>query len=124
MSYAEVHKVSLTTAVGGAATGYTPILTGKIISIRYVKTDFAAGVDFAITGEITGINIWTQVDQNASVTKSPRQPTHDAAGAASLYDTVSSEPVEDYIVLARERVKIVIAQGGDGKLGDFYVTVG
>ena len=122
MSYIERHTLLLTTN-SGAVTGYTPVVTGRIISIQYVKDDYAAGVDFAITGETSGINIWTQVDQNASVTKSPRQPTHDAAGVASLF-AGSGEPVEDYIAVAKERIKVAVTNGGTAKKGTFHITVG
>ena len=122
MSYAERHVVTLTTTSGGAATGYTPVITGRISQIRYVKDDFANGVDFTITAEATGETIWTQLDVNASVTVAPRQPTHDTAGVASLY-AAAGEPVEAPIVLAQDRVKIVIAAGGDTTTGTFHVIV-
>ena len=40
-------------------------------------------------------------------TQAPRQATCDAAGAASLYAS-GGEPVEGYIVVARERLKLVV----------------
>ena len=121
--YAERHVVTLTTNSSGAATGYTPVITGRIISIQYVKDDFATGVDFAITLEATGQGLWSQSDVNASATVAPRQPTHDNAGAASLYAS-TGEPVEDYIVAVEDRVKIAITNGGDTKGGTFHVVVG
>ena len=39
---------------------------GLLSQIRYVKTDFANGVDFAITVEGTGEGLWTQSDVNAA----------------------------------------------------------
>ena len=99
MSYAERHEVAVTTAADGTATVFTPVVTGKVSQIRYVKTDFTNGVDFTITSEATGETIWTQTNVDASVTVAPRQPVHDTAGAASLY-AGAGEPVEDYISLA------------------------
>lgn len=121
--YCQRHTVSLTTDGDGAATGYTDEVTGRILSVQYVKDDFTDGVDFAITANTTGQGIWTESNVNASTTRAPRQATHDSVGAASLY-AAAGEPVEDYIYLAGEKVKIVIAQGGDTKSGTFYVTVG
>jgi len=122
MSHIERHAVSVTTDASGNATAYSPVLTGKINSITYAKTDFTDGVDFTITGEATGQTIWTESNVNASKTVAPRQPTHGQDGTASLY-AAGGEPVEDKIALANDRVKIVIAQGGNTKSGTFYITV-
>lgn len=116
------HVVSLTTDADGAATGYTPVLSGRLCHIQYVKTDFADGVDFTITSEATGTSLWTDTNINASELVSPRTPTHDQAGAASLY-AGGGEPVEDKFVLADDRVKIVIASGGDTKSGTFHIVL-
>ena len=123
MSYVQRHAVSLTTAADGSATGYTPVVTGRIETLRYVKTDFVDGVDFAVTLEATGEAVWSQSDVNASATVAPRQATHDVLGAASLY-AGAGEPVEDKIAVANDRIKIVVAQGGDTKTGTVHVTLG
>jgi hypothetical protein len=73
------YKVTVTTAADGTVTAYTPRLSGKIQQIEYVKdgvNPYAAGVDFTITGEATGIGLWTQSDVNASAVVAPRLPTH------------------------------------------------
>lgn len=122
MSYIERHTVALTTAADGTATGHSPVLSGKVSTIRYVKTDFANGVDFTITSEATGETIWTQADVNATVTVAPRQATHTTAGAAALY-AAGGVAVLDKVALANDRVKIVIAQGGDTKVGTFHIVM-
>jgi len=122
--YCRRHAVAATTAADGSSTAYTSTtVNGRVLSVQYVKTDFDNGVDFAITLETTGQGLWTESNVNASATRAPRQPTHDAVGAASLY-AVGGEPVEDFIFAADERVKIVIAQGGNVKAGTFYITTG
>ncbi|MFC0243669.1 hypothetical protein [Rhodopseudomonas telluris] len=115
-------KVTVTTAADGTATAYTPRLSGKISQIEYVKTDFADGVDFAITGEATGIGLWTESNVNASAVRAPRQPTHSQVGAALLYATGGAAVAEE-IALSSDRVKIVIAQGGNAKSGTFHIVV-
>jgi hypothetical protein len=120
--YAERHAVSLTTDASGDATGYTSTVTGRILSIRYVKTDFADTVDFTITLEATGETVWTEENVTASKTVAPRQATHSTAGVAALY--AATFAVNDYVVAAQDRVKIVIANGGDTKTGTFHVIVG
>lgn len=122
MSYVQRHTVALTTAADGSATGYTPVVTGKISAIHYVKTDFANGVDFAVTAEATGESIWAEADVNASAVRAPRQATHSVAGVASLY-AAAGQAVLDKIAVAGDRIKIVVAQGGDTKTGSVIVVL-
>lgn len=117
------YTVSVTTASDGTATAYSPRgVNGKVHQIEYVKTDFANGVDFTITGEATGVNLWTESDVNASAVRAPRQPLHSQAGVASLY-AAGGTAVQDRVALANDRVKIVIAQGGATKTGTFHILV-
>lgn len=110
------------TDASGDATVRTRPYEGRVIAIIYTKTDYAAGVDFTVTSETTGQAIWTATDQNASVTVAPRQQINQANGTGAAY-AASGEPVLDYFRLANEPVKIVVAQGGNAKTGDFTVIV-
>jgi hypothetical protein len=121
MAYAETHTVAITTDASGDGTGYTPVVTGKIINIIYTKDDYAAGVDFAITAEGSGIGLWTESDVNSSKTVAPKQPTHNQTGTEN--DTAGDVQLED-IYLTNERVKIVVDEGGATKTGTFKVIVG
>lgn len=116
------YKVAITTAADGSATAYTPRLSGKIHSIQYVKTDFANGVDFAVTAEATGENIWTEVDVNASAVRYPRAPISSQAGVASLF-AAGGTAVQDRIGVGNDRVKIAITAGGNVKTGTVHVLV-
>lgn len=115
-------EVTVTTASDGTATAYSPYLSGYIHAIQYVKTDYADGVDFTITAEATGETIWTQSDVNAAAVKAPRQATHSNVGVAALYAS-GGTAVNDRIALGRDRVKIVLAQGGNAKTGKFIIIV-
>ena len=115
------YAVKVTTAADGSATAYFERITGLIHEISYVKTDFAAGVDFTITTETGGKTVWTESNVNASATRMPRQPAHSTAGVAATYD--GTVPVLDKIGVVAERIKVVIAQGGDTKTGTFYLLV-
>jgi hypothetical protein len=112
------YSVAVTTDGDGAATAYSDQVNGLLSQIRYVKGDFADGVDFTITSEDTGETLWTESNVNASATKAPRQATHATDGTASLY-AAAGEPVEDMIAVTG-RIKIVIAQGGATKSGTFH----
>lgn len=122
MSHAARHIVSVTTIADGSATAYSPVVTGKLSQIRYVKTDFTDGVDFTITSEATGETLWTESNVNASATRAPRQATHSTAGVAAVF-AAAGEAVLDKVALANDRVKIVIASGGNAKVGAFHIVM-
>lgn len=105
--------VTVTTASDGSATAYTPAINGRVNTIRYAKTDFADGVTFTITGEDSGVGLWTESAVNASKTVRPTVLTQLQDG--------TDHTVRDFIALAGERIKIVIASGGATKTGTFYV---
>lgn len=114
--------VSVTTAADGSATAYSSVVSGKLSQIRYVKTDFDNGSTFTITAEATGETLWSESAVNASATRAPRQATHNTSGVAALY-AGSGTAVNDKIVLAKDRVKIVIASGGNVKTGTFHIVM-
>jgi len=119
------YKVPVTTAADGSATAYTPRIAGKLHSIQYVKdgsNGFADGVDFTITAEVTGESVLAKSDVNASAVFYPRAPTHSQVGAANLYAS-GGTAVSDKIGLASDRIKIVVASGGNAKVGVFHVLV-
>jgi hypothetical protein len=121
MSYVERHAVEVTTATGGGAEEYTPPLTGRIVAVRYVRdgtTPFASTSDFTITTEDLAQGLWTDTNVNASETIYPRVGAHDAAGAA-----LATDQPRVPVFVAKERVKIVVAQGGNTRVGTFHVVV-
>lgn len=117
--------VPVVTDGSGDAEEYTPVLSGKLISIRYVKPgsgNFTDGVDFTITSEATGATLWAEENVNASATRYPRAGLHSTAGAASLFAS-GGEAVNGKIALGQDRLKIVVAAGGDTKSGTFHITL-
>ena len=122
MSYIQRIVVPVTTAADGSATAYSPVLTGNLSQIRYVKTDFADASTFAITAEATGETLWGESAVNASTTRAPRQATHSTAGAAALY-AAAGQAVNDKIGLANDRIKIVISAGGATKTAVFHFVL-
>ena len=114
--------VPVTVDASGDAEEYSPHLSGNLVSIRYVKDDYDDGVDFVITAEDTGETLWSEDDVNASATRHPRAATHSTDGAASLY-AAAGAAVNDKISLSQDRVKIVVAAGGNATSGTFHITV-
>lgn len=114
--------ITVTTAADGSATGYTPYFSGKIEQVRYIKTDFADGVDFTTTLDGTGQTVWTESNVNAAVTKAVRMAIAGTDGVASLF-AGGGTAVQDKIAVSRDRVKWVIASGGNTKTGALEVIV-
>jgi hypothetical protein len=114
--------ITVTTNGSGAATGYSPYFSGKIEQVRYIKTDFADGVDFTTTLDGTGQTVWTESNVNAAVTKAPRIAVAGTDGVASLFAS-GGTAVQDKIAVSRDRVKWVVASGGDTKTGALEVIV-
>lgn len=123
----KIRKFTVVATSDGSQVGthYTPYVSGYIESVQYVKAGsggYTDGVDFTITADVTGENIWTDTNVNASEVVRPRAATHTTAGVAALY-AGSGTAVNDRIALGRDRVKIVLAQAGASKTGTFVITV-
>lgn len=114
--------VPVTVDASGDATAYSPPVYGSLVSISYVKTDYANGVDFVITTETTGETLWAEDNVNATATRYPRGATHSTAGVASLYAS-GGTAVNGRISIGGDRVKIVVAQGGVSTTGTFHIVV-
>lgn len=113
MTFIKRETVTFTTDASGDATVYSNVVNGGIYSVIFTDTDTDAGADFTITCEDTGQAIVTATNAGGSDQQyQPRQAVHDtsAAAIADLYD---------HIAVVNERVKIVVAQGGNAKSGQF-----
>lgn len=115
-------KVDVATIADGSATKFSPRISGKVHSVHYLKTDYADGVDFAITAERSGETIWSESNVNAAASRYPRSATHSTAGVAALY-AAGGTGVFDKVGLGNDRIKIVIAQGGNVKTGSFVFVI-
>jgi hypothetical protein len=114
--------VEIITAADGSATVLSPRVSGEICSIIYEKIDFADGVDFTVSAEATAEQIWAENNVNAAASRYPRTATHTTAGAAALYASggvgVLTKPA-----VANDRLKVVVAQGGNAKKGKLHFLV-
>lgn len=124
MGYAKRQTVTITTDSSGDGTGYTTLpVNGVIHSIQYVKTDYADGVDFTITGNTTGMTIWAESNVNASAVRAVKHPAYTTAGAAMLHAS-GGTAVPAPVAVADETIKVVVASGGDTKTGTFHIVYG
>lgn len=121
------HVVALASDASGNQTAYSNVVNGRILAIRYVPdptNPLATGADLTITGEQSGIPIITITNIGTSaVSFAPRLPTCGLTGTASLF-AAGGLAVEDYIPIANERIKVVMAQGGNTLLGTLHIYVG
>lgn len=119
------YRVTATT-VTATGTGYSGwIRGGYIVSVQYVKhssTPYSDGVDATITSDVTGQAIVTLTDMNASTIVFPRTPTHTTAGVAAVFAS-GGTGVLDRVAISSDRIKVAIAQGGNGKTGTFIIAV-
>ncbi len=122
MSYARRLTVAVTTIADGSAMVYSdPIDYGLLSQIRYVKPGsggFDDGSTITITAEATGETLWAEAAVNASTTRAPRAPLHSTVGVALGATLV------DKIAIVNDRIKIVIASGGNVKAASFIFVLG
>ena len=122
MSFARTESVTVTTDASGDATAYTSgVYNGKVSIVAYTKSDYDNGVDFVVSGEVTGQLIWDEDNVNSSKTVAPRQASHTIAGIASVYAGTDGALTDIFVV--NERIKFVVAAGGNAKSGAFRVVV-
>lgn len=107
--------VPVTVSVGGAATVYSKRFSGYVHKIVYAKENFADGVDFDITLEVTGEELWNEDNVNASAVQIPRALVQTTLGVDTAY--------YDLIAAGHDRVKIMIAAGGVSTSGKFHILV-
>lgn len=124
--YAERQSVSVTTDASGNATVYSTVVTGRILCIRYVKPGSSPldnGVDCTITLESSGESVLTLANFGAaSGSYYPRVPVQDETGADATLD--GTRKMREPVVAANDRLKFVVAQGGNALSGSFIVVVG
>lgn len=111
-------SISVTTDGSGAATVYSSgFFSGIVNSLAYIKNNFDNGVVVTVTLEESGLTLWSETGVNASKTVYP-------VAAAALTTGAASTLTERPIMASNERIKIVIASGGNAKAGTFKVVVG
>lgn len=116
--YVKQKRVTMTTNDSGAVTGYINAMNGRILSIIYQKTDYDDGVGIVVTNDNTGEPILTKAAMNATDSFVPGHEVNAVADATAVTNAWA------YLVVADEKIKIVVAAGGDTKSGTFIVNVG
>lgn len=124
--HVERHSIAIATDGSGDSTSYTAeVLTGRIIDVQYVAGSAALDntADFTITGETSTKTILVKANVSAAFVAAPRQATYLNTDASAALYAAAGTAVLDHICIAKERVKLVVAQGGASKNGTVYITV-
>ena len=117
------HTVAILTSASSAATVYTPICNGRLVSIQLKGGHtMTSGGTVVITNEGTGESLTTTTAGSTSGwLKYPRASCVTSTGGAIKPSTGSAVPVD--FILSQQRVKAVMAGCGAAKIGTLIVTV-
>ena len=116
-------KADILTDASGDATVYiTPGINrgfnGFIVEIKYTPGTIATGADLTITCEGSGRPVMSKSDAGTStVFYYPRALLNAVANGAEASNASEFIPIKD------ERIKVVIAQGGNGNSGSIEAIV-
>lgn len=112
-------STAIDTDSSGAATVYLGSrIRGRLVAIKYAPGTLDTGADLTITGETSGIPIMTK--SNAGTSDAffyPRAIPNKVADGSAFTD------VPEMIPLVNERIKVVVAQGGNTKSGTIEATI-
>jgi hypothetical protein len=101
----------------GAATVYLGLrCRGRVHAIKYVAGTLANTTDLVITGETTGVAILTD-SPAASEWYYPR------AFPNAVTDGAAGSVAHEHVCVMSERVKVVVAQGGNAGAGSISVFI-
>lgn len=121
MAFFQRIPVVVTTDASGDATVYSEAVNGYLMQID-VPADFDNTGDITITKENGAETLYAGTNVAAAVTVYPHVPAQDSAGADVTYD--GTNEIYTRMAFANERIKIVVAQGGNALSGTFYFVVG
>ncbi len=93
-------------------------VTGKILALKYLPGTIATGGDLTITGETSGVPILTKADAGTSnAWFYPRVLPNKVSDGSAFTD------LAEFVWVYEERIKVAVAQGGNGGAGSIEVLV-
>lgn len=115
-----IHRMNIpmtVSAIGALTKVSDHCITGKLLAIRYNKTDFANGSTITITSAGTEQSLLAKTSINATETFYPRDVICTAAGVDSVFIASGQNVQLAQFVLYEEQIKVVVADGGVSKSG-------
>jgi hypothetical protein len=116
-------KAEIVTDASGNATVYIQNnanfgMNGFLVLLKYTPGTIATGADLTITGETSGIPIMTKTDAGTSVVF-----WYPRALLNAVADGSASSNSSEFVPIKNERIKVVVAQGGNGGAGSIEAWV-
>lgn len=116
-------KADIVTDASGNATVYIAPsinagLNGFLVLLKYTPGTIATGADLTITGETSGIPILTKADAGTSIVF-----FYPRALLNAVADGAAADNASEFIPIKNERIKVVVAQGGNGGVGSIEATL-
>lgn len=115
-------SVTLTTDASGNCTAYSTVRDGRILGVYFSVGTLATTADVIMTCEATAEAIVTITDLAASATYYPRVQVHDETGTGATLD--GTRKMREPVTVCQDRVKFVVAQGGNAKTGTATLIIG
>lgn len=116
-------KADITTNASGDATvylaqGVNKNCNGFLVALKYTPGTLDTGADLTITGETSGVPIMTKLNAGTStVFYYPRALLNQVADGAAGASGTEKIPIVD------ERIKVVVAQGGNALSGSIQAIL-
>jgi hypothetical protein len=113
-------RIAITTDASGAATVYLgSVLRGYLVALNYRPGTLDTGADLTVTAETSGAPILAKSNMGTGNSfLYPRALPTNANSATGPLGTVPSERIP----LVRERIKVVVAGGGNVLTGSIEAT--
>lgn len=122
MAYLEKRTISVSAGAGGTGTAYSPVVNGRIVSIRYIpatsgtKLEGSSGnFDVSIKSETTQGDIWVQTGITGADIAYPTRLVDDTAGVVTT--------TRDVIQVADERIAFSVANADANSSGSFELVI-
>lgn len=109
-------SITITTAADGSATVYSDKISGFIEMVGVVVGTLTTGFDFTLTTETTLQTLLAETAPGDAEIFYPRQLVNSAADGA-----LGSQLIQYGTPIANERIKCVVANGGNAKTGSLTI---
>lgn len=116
MSLPRKEIITITTAADGSATAYSNQITGRIKSVIVAVGTLTTLFDFTLTTETTLQTILVETAPGDAEVFHPRSLINAAADGA-----VGTAVIQEGLSVVSERLKVVVANGGNAKTGTLTV---
>lgn len=117
-------RITVLTDASGNATVYSDAFSGVVLGIKVTRGTLTSGaVDVTVTVDGTAQPVVTLTNIAADTWIYPRVPVQDEAGANALF-AAGGTSLREPVPVSADRLKFVVAQGGNALTGSIDVLIG